>query len=287
MSLLYLQHFGLAAPPFAITPNPALFFAGGGRGEMLDALEYSARHQEGIVAVTGEVGSGKTMLCRMLLERQPPGVELVYLANPSLGRRAILASILADLRPIAGETSGMPGNLLDRLHARLIAHHSAGRRVLLVVDEAHAMPPGSLEEIRLLSNLETGFHKLLQIVLFGQPELESLLLRPAMRPLRDRIVERLVVPPLSLADTRDYLRCRLHGAGLVDGMPFSRQAVADLWKAAGGLVRRVNVLADKSMLAAFARGRRSVDRRDVRRALSSVFTEPTAAPVRPIQVVHA
>ena len=287
MSMLYLEHFGLHAPPFSITPNPAMFFEGGGRGALLEALEYSARHQEGIVAVTGEVGSGKTMLCRMLLERSPTGMQLVYLTNPSLSRRAILSAILADLGPAAGEAERKPVNLLDALHARLIAHHAAGRRVLLVVDEAHAMPAASLEEIRLLSNLETSFHKLLQIVLFGQPELDGLLTRPAMRPLLDRVVERLRVPPLTARETRAYLHCRLRGAGHAGEKLFSDRAARAIFEASGGLIRRINVIADKALMAAFARGRHAVDLRAATHAVTATLIDPIKAVAMPRYAVHA
>ncbi len=286
MNHLYLAHFGLAAPPFSITPNPAFFFGGGGRGALLAALEYSARHQEGIVAVTGEVGSGKTMLCRMLLTRCAADIEPVYLCNPSLGRREILSAILADLRAAATPRAGRTGNLLDQLHRRLIAHHAAGRRVLLVIDEAHVVPPATLEEIRLLSNLETSEHKLLQIVLFGQPELDALLLRQALRPLRDRVVERLEVPPLTIAETGQYLACRLRSAGHAGDSPFSRGAVAALRRAAGGLIRSTNVIADKAMLSAFTRGRRQVDARDIDRAVRAGHRSPVAPIATPRYQAH-
>jgi len=257
---LYLAHFGLERAPFSITPDPRFFYPGAGRAELLQAIEYSVQHQEGIVVVTGEVGSGKTMLCRKLLDSLPQGLESIYLANPSLRRREIVAALLRDLD---GRQRPDP---LDALQQVLIARYMAGRRVMLVVDEAHVMPHESLEQIRLLSNLETGRHKLLQIVLFGQPELDEVLLDPRMRALRDRIVERFAMRALDRGLVGDYLEHRMRCAGLVGPSPFGPGAVRELWELAGGLVRRINLLADKALLSAFVRRHERVDRRDVERA---------------------
>jgi type II secretory pathway predicted ATPase ExeA len=257
---LYLAHFGLERAPFSITPDPRFFFPGAGRGDLLRAIEYSVRNQEGIVVVTGEVGSGKTMLCRKLLDALPPDLESIYLANPSLRRREITAALLRDLG------GGQRPDPLDALQQVLISRHMAGRRVMLVVDEAHVMPYESLEQIRLLSNLETGRHKLLQIVLFGQPELDDVLLDHRMRALRDRVVERFTLRQLERTAAGDYLGYRMRVAGLAGDSPFGPAAVREIWNAAGGLVRRINLLADKALLSAFIRGHQRVDRRDVDRA---------------------
>ncbi|MBN8498938.1 MAG: AAA family ATPase, partial [Candidatus Accumulibacter sp.] len=168
--MMYLEHFGLREPPFRITPHTEFFFAGANRGATLEALIYAITHDEGIVKVSGEVGSGKTMLCRMLLEKLPENVETVYLANPMLSRDEILFAIADELHiPLPDERSHL---LLRALQERLLSIYATGRQVVALIDEAHAMPPEALEEIRLLSNLESNHHKLLQIVLFGQPELD-------------------------------------------------------------------------------------------------------------------
>lgn len=260
MERLYLSHFGLLRAPFSITPDPAFFYAGAGRGDLLAGIEYSVRCQEGIVVVTGEVGSGKTMLCRKLLDDLAADIEPLYVANPLLRRRELLATLLRDLG-VAPHT-----NPLDALQEALIARCLAGKRVVLFADEAHVMPHDSLEQIRLLSNLETGQNKLLQIVLFGQPELDQVLARQHMRPLRDRVVERFAVSALGRAAVADYLDFRLAAAGHAGGGLFSSGATRALWATASGLVRRINLLADKSLLSAFLRGRGTVDRRDVTRA---------------------
>ena len=270
MSRLYLSHFGLNEAPFSITPNPAYFFAASGRGPLLQALAYSVSAEEGIVTVVGEVGSGKTMLCRMLLETLPVDVDSIYLSNPSFAPGEVLDAIAADLGLPRAQVGDAPGSRLGWLQEALIRRHADGRRVVLIVDEAHAMPPASLEEVRLLSNLETSHHKLLQIVLFGQPELDQVLARPDLRQLRDRIVQRFDLCPLARDDARDYLSFRLQVAGRRDGFPFEPAAVRDLWKEARGLTRRINLLADKALMSAFARNAAHVSRADVKRAVGDL-----------------
>ena len=166
---MYLSHFGLDEAPFRITPHTEFFFAGANRGATLEALIYAISHDEGIVKVTGEVGSGKTMLCRVLIERMPESVKLIYLGNPSLSRDEILHVLAADFGVEAH--SDRTTIVLRALQEKLIELYAQDQRVVVLIDEAHAMPLETLEEIRLLSNLESNRQKLLQIVLFGQPEL--------------------------------------------------------------------------------------------------------------------
>jgi general secretion pathway protein D len=272
MERLYLGHFGLQQSPFSITPDPHFFYDGSGRGDLLRAIEYSVRHQEGIVVVSGEVGSGKTMLCRTLLARLHRDIESIYVANPRLKQREMLATLLRDL----GEPAG--GDPNAALQNALLQRCLAGQRVVLFADEAHAMPRESLEQIRLLTNLETGRRKLLQIVLFGQPELNEVLAGHDMRPLRDRIVERFAVSALPRAATAEYLAFRMARAGRSGNSGFGRDAVGALWQGAAGLVRRINLLADKALLSAFGRGGASVTRGDVQRAISDI--DGTAPPER-------
>lgn len=246
---LYLGHFGLARPPFQITPHTDFFYPGGDRGHLLDAVVWAVLHNEGIVTVTGEVGTGKTMLARMVAERVPEQVSLVYIANPSIGRDEILVTIAEELGMQVGELR--VSRLLRALQHRLIEMHAEGRRVVVLVDEAHAMPIETLEEIRLLSNLETGSHKLLQILLFGQQELNETLAAPACRPIRERITQRFEVQPLGAGEIATYLAHRLERAG-GDRELFEPKAAAHVAKVSQGLTRRVNILADKCLLAAFA-----------------------------------
>lgn len=190
---MYLEHFGLREAPFRITPHTEFFFAGANRGATLEALVYAITAGEGLVKVTGEVGTGKTMLCRVLMERLPETVETIYLAVPSLTRDEMLIAIASELG-IATQGASTT-QLLRGLQDRLIALHAEGRQVVALIDEAHAMPLATLEEIRLLSNLETGKEKLLQIVLFGQPELDEHLNLPHMRQLKERITHAFNLAP--------------------------------------------------------------------------------------------
>jgi MSHA biogenesis protein MshM len=272
--MMYLEHFGLQQAPFRITPHTEFFFAGANRGATLEALIYAITNDEGIVKVSGEVGSGKTMLCRMLLEKLPENVETVYLANPMLSRDEILFAIADELR--IDLPAGQGQLLLRALQDRLLEIYAAGRQVVVLIDEAHAMPPDALEEIRLLSNLESSRHKLLQIVLFGQPELDQRLHERAMRQLNDRITHSFSLEPLHRSDVAAYLMFRLRAAGYRGPDLFSRRAVQLISRSSEGLTRRINILADKALLAAFAAGRHEVDARQVRAAIRDAQFQPIA-----------
>ena len=263
---MYLEHFGLTEAPFKITPHTEFFFSGASRGETLEALLYSITSGEGIVKVTGEVGAGKTMLCRVLMERLPPSVETIYLAVPSLSRDEMLATIAGDLDL---ETAGMSTTKLIRaLQEKLIEIHAEGRQVVALIDEAHAMPLETLEEIRLLSNLETSHFKLMQIVLFGQPELDQHLTLQNMRQLRERITHSFRLLPLPPRDIKDYVDFRLRAAGYKGPELFTADALKLIAEASEGLTRRINIYCDKTLLAAFAAGTHTVTPDLVRAAIS-------------------
>jgi MSHA biogenesis protein MshM len=263
---MYLEHYGLSEPPFRITPHTDFFFAGAKRGATLEALLYAITHDEGIVQVSGEVGSGKTMLCRVLMERLPESVVVIYLANPSLSREDILYA-LADELGIPASEHGRPASVMRALQERLVALYAAGKQVVVLIDEAHAMPVDTLEEIRLLSNLESNRHKLLQLVLFGQPELDATLARPDMRQLRDRITHHFHLEPLVQDDIAEYLDFRMRAAGYRGPSVFSPEAIKRIARASAGLTRRINILADKALLASFAHGTHQVGRREIDAAI--------------------
>ena len=270
---MYFDHFGLSEAPFRITPHTDFFFAGANRGATLDALLYAITHDEGIVKVSGEVGSGKTMLCRVLMERLPPHVEIIYLANPSLSKDEILIAISDELKLNPDSERGT--RILRSIQDALIERYAAGRRVVVLIDEAHAMPRETLEEIRLLSNLEANRNKLLQIVLFGQPELDELLNTAEMRQLKERITHGFRLEPLVRNDIRSYIDYRLRAAGYRGPNPFSPAAIRRIDEASKGLTRRINILADKSLLAAFAANTHTVGEREARRAVAdSDFYRP-------------
>ncbi|KAF0206482.1 MAG: sporulation domain [Gallionellaceae bacterium] len=262
---MYLEHFGLTEPPFKITPVTEFFFSGANRGEILDALIYAITDSEGIIKISGEVGSGKTMLCRMLLDRLPTNIKAIYLPNPSLSREELLYAIADGLElDLEGQRVSV---LLQNLHTHLVAKHNQGERCVVLVDEAHAMPLDTLEELRLLYNLQVGKHKLIQIVLFGQPELDEKLEQTNMRQLKDRIVHHFNMQPLSKKVIEAYLMFRMRAAGYHGPDIFSPAAIALISKASNGLMRRVNILADKSLLAAFVQNTHNIEARHVQAAI--------------------
>ncbi|MFN2645015.1 MAG: ExeA family protein [Burkholderiales bacterium] len=275
---LYLEHFGLDEPPFRITPHTDFFFDGAERGATLEALIYAVVHDEGIVKVSGEVGSGKTMLCRMLMERLPPEVDTLYLATPSLASDEILHAIADELDLKLSERRTAA---LRELQEHLITRYGAGRRVVVLIDEAHVMPDDTLEQVRLLSNLESSRHKLLQIVLFGQPELDATLAKPSLRQLRDRITHAFRMRPLANGEVAKYLAFRMRAAGYRGPEVFSASAARLLARASGGLTRRINILADKALLACYSEATHSVGERHVRAAIAdSEFAGPPRALTR-------
>ncbi len=278
---MYLEHFGLDEPPFRITPHTDFFFDGANRGATLDALVYAITHDEGIVKVSGEVGSGKTMLCRVLMERLPDNVIIIYLANPSLSREDILYAIADELRLNVPENA-RAAVVLRALQDHLIKSFSEGRQVVVLIDEAHAMPVETLEEIRLLSNLEANRNKLLQLVLFGQPELNDVLARPDMRQLKERITHNFGLEPLVRDDISSYLDFRMRAAGYRGPSIFSPVAVKMIAQTSLGLTRRINILADKALLAAFSSGSHQIGPREVQAAIRDCeFSAATYAGVDP------
>jgi len=263
---MYLDHFGLREAPFRITPHTDFFFQGANRGATLEALLYAITHDEGIVKVSGEVGSGKTMLCRVLMERLPSTVETIYLANPSLSRDEILFAIGDELKLELDK--GRMTRVLRALQDHLIKLFGEGRRVVVLIDEAHAMPDESLEEIRLLSNLESNRHKLLQMVLFGQPELDEHLSTDGMRQLKERITHSFRLEPLVRSDIDSYIDFRMRAAGYRGPDVFLPAATALIARASHGLTRRINILADKSLLSAYTESGHAVTVRQVRAAIA-------------------
>jgi type II secretory pathway predicted ATPase ExeA/transposase-like protein len=272
---VYLEHFGLKEPPFRITPHTDFFFQGADRGATLDALQYAILNDEGIVKVSGEIGSGKTMLCRVLIERLPAEVETVFLANPSFSRDEILQAIAAELGIQSASGAAPP---LRELQAHLIQVYAGGRRVVILIDEAHAMPEETLEQVRLLSNLEANRHKLLQLVLFGQPELDPALDKPSLRQLKDRITHSFRMRPLTSEEVAKYVAFRLHAAGYQGPDLFSGEALDAIAQASGGLTRRINVLADKALLAAFMEDASSVTPAHARVAIADSEFAPLQRP---------
>ncbi|MEJ2791957.1 AAA family ATPase [Iodobacter sp. LRB] len=269
---MYLEHFGLNEPPFRITPHPEFFFVGAERGATLDALIYAVLAGEGLVKVAGEVGSGKTMLCRVLMERLPASVDSVYIANPAMKPDELMRMIADDLGIVCDATY-TSGRVRD-LQAALLERFATGRQVVILIDEAHAMPTESLEAVRLLSNLDHGHHKLLQIVLFGQTELDARLARQDLRQLRERITHVFQLAPLKAKDIESYIDFRMRTAGYRGPELFQAEALSSIYRASEGLTRRINILADKALMAAFCQSQHSITAKHVSAAVKDSAFKP-------------
>ena len=260
---MYLDYFGLNTPPFGITPDTSLFFDGAERGHILEAIRYALDSGASIIKVVGEVGSGKTMLSRMLSKRMPENTVLVFLLNPGLKAEQVLYAIAYDLGIEVSD--GAPSvRVIHLLQEKLLKLYQQGKKVVLIIDEAQQMPLDTLEEIRLLSNLETETEKLLQIILFGQPELDQHLDVVGVRQLRERIAYSFYLTPLTGQTTEQYLNFRLTRSGHQGRAIFKRSAIKRLNKYSDGTLRRLNMLADKSLLAAYLDKTSAVGSRHVR-----------------------
>ena len=263
---MYKDYFGLDQSPFKITPDTRLFFPGANRGAVLQALIYAVTNGEGITKVVGEVGSGKTMLCRMLEDGLPDDVEVVYLANPSLTPDNLLHAIGFEMNlDVAPDDPQLKA--MHKIQDYLVEQHANGRRVVMFVEEAQSMPIDTLEEMRLLSNLETKQDKLLQIVLFGQPELDDNLSQQHIRQLKERITYSFNLAPLEEYEVRDYINTRMRTSGYQGMDLFNAKAIKEIWKHSGGLLRRINIISDKACLAAFADNDREVTQKHVKIAI--------------------
>ncbi len=273
---MYEAFFGLREKPFALTPNTGFLVQLAPYQACLNLLRVALAEGEGFVKITGEVGTGKTLLCRALLnELDPSRYQLAWLPNPSLSPLALRQALAHELHVPDVEQLDTHG-LLAALHARLIELAGEGRSTVLLIDEAQALPVSTLEGLRLLTNLETEQSKLLQVVLFGQPELDQTLVRQDLRQLRQRITFSYALRPLDVADATRYITERLAVAGYRGEPLFERSAVRLLVQGSRGIPRVLNILANKCLMAAFGEGSRCVGVRHVRRALAD--TEGSALP---------
>lgn len=248
---MYEEYFGLKRPPFKITPDTSLFYDGGNRGDILGALVYAVQRGEGIVKVVGEVGSGKTMLCRMLQLKLPSSVEIIYIGNPSVSAEDILFVIAHELS-LSIDKAASKHEVMHLLQDYLLQRHMEAKQVVLFIEEAQCMPLDTLEEIRLLSNLETDQNKLLQIILFGQPELDDNLSQQSIRQLRERITHNFNLQPLSSAEIHNYLNFRMREVGYTGPELIDLKVAKKVEQYSAGLLRRINIIADKILLSAFA-----------------------------------
>jgi MSHA biogenesis protein MshM len=259
---MYTAHFGLRELPFGITPDTSYFFGSPHSQEALNTLLVAARSGEGFIKITGEVGTGKTLLCRKFMATLGPDFVTAYIPNPYLEPRTLMLA-LADELEVALDKDVDQHRLLKAIMDRLLKLAGEGRRVILCLDEAQAIPVESLEALRLLTNLETEKRKLLQIVLFGQPELNRKLELQSIRQLAQRITFHYHLGPLSRDDLDYYVAHRLRVAGFEGARLFSRAAIARLYRASGGVPRLVNILAHKALMLCYGQGRQQVARAHV------------------------
>jgi len=262
---MYYEHFGLEQAPFSLTPNTVFLYRTRGYSEAINTLLVALRSGEGFVKVIGEVGTGKTLLCRELLTLLDDEFVTAFLPDPCLPPLAVRQALASELGIEVGEASD-PGLMMKQITERLMTLRARGRRAVLLIDEAQSMPRTSLETVRLLSNLETETEKLLQVVLFGQPELEAALCSVGLRQLHQRITFACRLQPLDRAEVRGYVRHRMRRAGCEVEDVFTSGALRAVARASGGVPRLINIVCHKALMVAFGRGQLDVGRRDVREA---------------------
>jgi len=265
--MLYLQHYGLDELPFGLTPDTSFFYAYPVHQEALNTLLVAVQSGEPFVKVVGEVGTGKTLLCRLLLNSLGEDYATAWLPNPLLNPQVMLLAIARELGVEQPERAGQH-RYNELITERLVALRREGRHPVLIIDEAQALPAETLELVRLLTNLETEKEKLLQVVLFGQPELDERLASPGLRQLLQRITFAARLRPLERQAVEDYLEFRLRAAGYRGGRLFSRAAVRRIAEASGGLPRLINILAHKTLLAGFGRQMRQLGRKEAEAAIA-------------------
>jgi general secretion pathway protein A len=275
---MYTSFFGLHEKPFAITPDPRYLYLSERHAEALAHLLYGINEAGGFIQLTGEVGTGKTTVIRSLLEQLPGHAEVALILNPRVTPAEFLLTICEELHlpvPEAGRDSTKA--LMDQLGHYLLEAHARGRRVVLIVDEAQNLSPATLEQVRLLTNLETATTKLLQIILIGQEELRTLLEQPELRQLAQRITGRYHLSPLSVDETAGYVKHRMRVAGAT-AEAFTPGALREIHRLSGGIPRVINVVCDRALLGAFTREEHRVGPSFVRQAASEVYGRPVPAP---------
>ncbi len=271
---MYNQHFGLAEAPFSIAPDPRYLYLSEQHREALAHLAYGIGDHGGFVVLTGEVGTGKTTVCRCLLQQVPDHLDIAVIVNPKLNSHELLLTICEELGVFCAEDNPTLKDLLDDLNRFLLATHARGRNAILIVDEAQNLSPDVLEQLRLLTNLETNERKLLQLILLGQPELNVMLAQPSLRQLAQRITARYHLRPFTREEVAGYIQHRIAVAGGHQHL-FNDAAVNAIYRRSKGIPRLVNLLCDRALLGVYAQSGSSVDAAMVRRAAAEVLP-PTA-----------
>ena len=269
---MYLEYYGFKEKPFTITPNPRFIFLSKNHKEVFAHLLYGIQHHAGFIEVTGEVGTGKTTVLRTLLSQlDEESYRVALILNPCLSAYELLRTISREFG-VAGEESSI-ADLLENLNQFLLEQHRQGRTVVLVIDEAQNLDPQVLEQIRLLSNLETETDKLIQIVLVGQPELGTLLEKPELRQLSQRVTVRYHLRPMDFPDTRAYIEHRLEIAGFPRAAVFTENALKKIFNFSGGYPRLINIVCDRALLIGYTEGRREISVKMIRTAINEIRRE--------------
>jgi len=272
LAAMYASHFGLKQAPFSIAPDPRYLFMSERHREALAHLLYGVGGGGGFVLLTGEIGAGKTTVCRCFLEQIPRRCNVAYIFNPKLSTAELLQSICDEFRiPLPGGPEASLKAHVDALNEFLLKTHAVGQNNVLIIDEAQNLSPEVLEQLRLLTNLETSERKLLQIILIGQPELRQMLAQPELEQLAQRVIARYHLDALSEEETAQYIQHRLETAGLKRGSLFERKALKRIHELTRGVPRRINLLCDRALLGAYAEGKARVDRAIVEKAAEEVF----------------
>ena len=271
---MYAKSFGLAQDPFSIAPDPRYLFMSERHREALAHLLYGLGGGGGFVLLSGEIGTGKTTVCRCFLEQLPANCNVAYIFNPKLTADELLRSICEEFRIALPEGAVTAKDFIDPLNRFLLHSHAAGQNNVLIIDEAQNLSADVLEQLRLLTNLETSERKLLQIVLIGQPELRHMLARPELEQLAQRVIARFHLDALSEPETRHYIAHRLAVAGLTGVLPFDKAALSRIYKLTRGIPRRINLLCGRAMLGAYSSGTTHINRRVVDKAAAEVFGPP-------------
>ncbi len=276
---MYLEHFNLTERPFSITPDPRFLYMSARHREALAHLLYGLGDGGGFVQLTGEVGTGKTTICRCLLEQIPENVDLALVLNPKVTVIELIETVCDELG-VSYDANGVSvKSLTDVLNRYLLDAYARGRHTVLIIDEAQNLSTDVLEEVRLLTNLETATQKLLQIILIGQPELRTLLAREDMRQLAQRVTARYHLEPISREETSAYIKHRLQICGSTQAV-FNKRAVDKIQRLSGGIPRLINVLCDRSMLGAYVEGKTQVDTKVVKKAASEVLASDSDEKIR-------
>ncbi|TAK66862.1 MAG: AAA family ATPase [Betaproteobacteria bacterium] len=281
---MYQQYFGLAEAPFSIAPDPRYLYLSQRHQEALAHLLYGVSGDGGFVLLTGEVGAGKTTVCRCLLQQIPASCDVAYIFNPRLTVEELLSTICVEFGIACPTGNASIKVFVDCINAYLLDAHARGRHTVLIIDEAQNLSADVLEQMRLLTNLETNERKLLQIILLGQPELALMLERPELRQLSQRIVARYHLGPLTKAEVAAYVRHRLEISGARRQL-FPAALMGRVYRLSGGVPRVVNVLCDRALLGTYVQGKERVDRATLAQAAREVFhLEPHRDLVRPLLV---